>query len=341
MAPKSLESLQSTWRTLYSSTLPNLARAKDPAQPKWPVVLDHCFARIILDNTVGKSATSDRADTQWDKVIGKPAVKNMSEDQLIDAIELGEKIRTGEVDLVELDEASLKARGKNSKVKTKMDGKRKAENTKSDTTRSPKKRKHDDGKTQSTLSFSQSQDAKRQTQPQSDDEHEPRQLPSPAPESDSNGNKKETAEEERKFPKNPTPEFFRATLKRIKESDITPFRKRLYTILLSVPRGEYTTYAAMATYLNSAARAVGNGMRNNPFAPDVPCHRVLASDGTIGGFMGSWTKKGETQDDNIRRKIDMLKEEGVRFDSAGKVKGPVWKGFKDLDAFEKELGEVK
>jgi len=81
-------------------------------------------------------------------------------------------------------------------------------------------------------------------------------------------------------------------------------------------------------------------MRNNSFAPDVPCHRVLASDRTIGGFMGSWTRKGEKVNDRITRKIGMLKEEGVRFDSVGRVKGPIWRGFKDLKAFEVELGEI-
>ena len=48
-------------------------------------------------------------------------------------------------------------------------------------------------------------------------------------------------------------------------------------------------------------------MRNNPYAPDVPCHRVVASDGTIGGF------KGKTAGKTIQEKIALLRSEGVRY----------------------------
>lgn len=69
---------------------------------------------------------------------------------------------------------------------------------------------------------------------------------------------------------------------------LTPFRRRVYRTLLSVPAGRWTTYAAMAAHLKSSARAVGNAMRTNPFAPEVPCHRVLAADRTLGGYKGEW-----------------------------------------------------
>lgn len=55
---------------------------------------------------------------------------------------------------------------------------------------------------------------------------------------------------------------------------------------------------AMAIGLPKAYRAVGNALNKNPFAPKVPCHRVIRSDGTIGGF-ASGTKK----------KIELLKRE--------------------------------
>lgn len=77
-------------------------------------------------------------------------------------------------------------------------------------------------------------------------------------------------------------------------------------------------------------------MRNNPFAPTVPCHRVLASDGTLGGFFGDWGVEGKYGNE----KIGLLKGEGVNFSSAGKVKGMVWSGFWDLGDFEKEFGKV-
>ena len=73
----------------------------------------------------------------------------------------------------------------------------------------------------------------------------------------------------------------------------------------------------------SCARAVGNAMKNNPFAPEVPCHRVLASDGSLGGFKGSWGEEGTY----ASLKHQLLAEEGVKFDSRGRVKGPVFREF--------------
>ncbi|KAI3399153.1 hypothetical protein diail_7732, partial [Diaporthe ilicicola] len=77
----SLEDLREQWNHLYRIRLPSLAKAKDTAQPKWPVQLDHCFARIILDNAVGK-------DLPWNQVLKSPAYKHMSRDQLETAIAL-------------------------------------------------------------------------------------------------------------------------------------------------------------------------------------------------------------------------------------------------------------
>lgn len=71
---------------------------------------------------------------------------------------------------------------------------------------------------------------------------------------------------------------------------------------------------------------MGNAIRNNPFAPHVPCHRILATGGGIGGFHGSWGRKGEDGlNDDAKR--GLLRGEGVRFDGRGKVVGGVWRGF--------------
>lgn len=104
----SLETLRERWTQLYRVRLPSLAKARDPAQTKWPVQLDHCFARIILDAVVGK-------DKPWTQALKSPAYKNMDKQQLEDAIALGEKLAAGEEDLVALDETSLALRGKMSK----------------------------------------------------------------------------------------------------------------------------------------------------------------------------------------------------------------------------------
>lgn len=114
---------------------------------------------------------------------------------------------------------------------------------------------------------------------------------------------------------------------------LTPYRRRVYRVLLSVPEGRWTTYSAMATYLNSSARAVGNAMRTNPFAPEVPCHRVLAADRSLGGYKGEWKVSKHITNGSFRdEKRTRLKGEGVFFDRDGKVGGNCFKEFRDLGA---------
>lgn len=89
----------------------------------------------------------------------------------------------------------------------------------------------------------------------------------------------------------------------------------------------------MATYLNSSARAVGNAMRTNPFAPEVPCHRVLAADRSLGGYKGEWKVSKHIASGSFGdEKRTRLKEEGVFFDADGKVGGVCFKEFRDLGA---------
>ncbi len=84
------------------------------------------------------------------------------------------------------------------------------------------------------------------------------------------------------------------------------FAEKVYDVLRDVPSGRVTTYKKIAQRLGTKAyQAVGTALANNPYAPQVPCHRVVASDGSIGGFMGQ--KVGKT----IDKKIKMLKSEGV------------------------------
>ena len=83
------------------------------------------------------------------------------------------------------------------------------------------------------------------------------------------------------------------------------FSEKCYALLKKVPRGKLTTYKEIAKALKSRAyRVVGRAMKNNPYAPDVPCHRVICSDGRIGGYMGKKRK-------NILEKINLLESEGV------------------------------
>ncbi len=88
---------------------------------------------------------------------------------------------------------------------------------------------------------------------------------------------------------------------------MTSLQQRTYELLKHVPAGRVTTYKALADALGTKAyRAIGQFMRTNPDAPNTPCHRVVASDGSIGGFMGA------SNGTAIQKKIQMLKNEGVK-----------------------------
>ena len=82
----------------------------------------------------------------------------------------------------------------------------------------------------------------------------------------------------------------------------TPFEERVYRVVRRIPKGNTRTYRWVAEQLGdpSLARAVGNALNRNPYAPQVPCHRVIKSDGTLGGF--AWGPK---------KKRRMLQDEGV------------------------------
>lgn len=76
-------------------------------------------------------------------------------------------------------------------------------------------------------------------------------------------------------------------LRVLASTEITEFQRKVYLELLNVPCGETISYKQLADRIGCrSAQAVGQALKRNPFAPDVPCHRVIASDGSIGGFSG-------------------------------------------------------
>jgi len=85
------------------------------------------------------------------------------------------------------------------------------------------------------------------------------------------------------------------------------FTDKIYNLLKQVPAGRVTTYKYLARAANSRAyRAVGQVLKNNPNAPIVACHRVINSNGEIGGFMGSLNKQ------SVAKKIKLLQKEGIK-----------------------------
>ena len=93
------EALRSRWRRLVDDALPEAARSR----PDWPVSLDHCFARILLDNACGRP---------WREVVPPPAWRRMPAPILERAVRLGEDVLQGDADLTDLNRRSLALRGK-------------------------------------------------------------------------------------------------------------------------------------------------------------------------------------------------------------------------------------
>ncbi|WP_345977516.1 MGMT family protein [Sulfurimonas sp. HSL3-7] len=90
----------------------------------------------------------------------------------------------------------------------------------------------------------------------------------------------------------------------------TPFQNEVYKAIEKIPKGRVTTYGAIACYLNTnAIRAVGTAVGKNPYAPKVPCHRVVLANGSIGSYSG---------EGGVERKIELLRQEGVAVEK-GKI----------------------
>lgn len=279
------EKLQEQWNYLYKEYLPTLAKARDEAQTRWPVMFDHCFARIVLDNSIG-------IDKPWTKVLPSPAYKHMSETQLRAAIALAERIAAGTANLVELDERSLQLRGKRGKKRRKG---------------------QDDGTTATatatataittTTTTNEVQSANTSSPPPPQKKKQKKyetvssyflQLPS-SPSSSPSSNLAKTANAEdgehaepgitsgttTGTEKNEADVIMSSVqVQRIEDSNMTAFKKQILKMLMQIPRGRYSTYGAMSDHLSTVsskktcARAVGSAIKNNPFAPEV-CVNVM------------------------------------------------------------------
>ena len=94
----------------------------------------------------------------------------------------------------------------------------------------------------------------------------------------------------------------------------TEFEQRVYDQVSRVPEGKVVTYAEIGRVLGcGSAQAIGQALKRNPFAPEVPCHRVIKSDLTIGGYTG------KTDGANLEKKLNLLREEGVCFSDEGQL----------------------
>ena len=92
----------------------------------------------------------------------------------------------------------------------------------------------------------------------------------------------------------------------IRQGKLSPamsFAQKVWAITARIPRGKVVTYADIAKSLKSTGyRAVGQALHRNPYAPGVPCHRVVGSDGQLTGYAHGLPKKRK-----------MLEDEGISF----------------------------
>jgi methylated-DNA-[protein]-cysteine S-methyltransferase len=123
-------------------------------------------------------------------------------------------------------------------------------------------------------------------------------------------------------------------------SDVPPFHRRVYELARSIPAGRTMTYGEVAQRLGvpGAARAVGQALRRNPCAVVVPCHRVLAAGGQVGGF----TAVGGTV-----TKLRLLAAEGVElggrqplFSGRGRFQFDPARAVRHLRRADAELGRL-
>ncbi len=91
----------------------------------------------------------------------------------------------------------------------------------------------------------------------------------------------------------------------IKKLKGTEFQKKVWSAISKIPRGKTITYKDLAKQIGRplAVRAVGNAVGANPLPVTIPCHRVIKSDGTLGGYSG----RG-----GIKTKQALLFKEGIR-----------------------------
>ena len=82
----------------------------------------------------------------------------------------------------------------------------------------------------------------------------------------------------------------------------TKFQIKVWKYLLTIKKGSVLTYSDVAKGINKpkAVRAVANAIGKNPYAPKIPCHRVIRSDGSLGGYSG----RG-----GIKKKLRLLRSE--------------------------------
>lgn len=93
--------------------------------------------------------------------------------------------------------------------------------------------------------------------------------------------------------------------------NLTDFQKSVLKMVKKIPRGQVVTYQEVARAVGrpKAGRAVGNALKKNPRLIKIPCHRVIKSNGQVGGYVAG-----------VPKKVKLLKKEGVMFENLKIIK---------------------
>lgn len=99
-----------------------------------------------------------------------------------------------------------------------------------------------------------------------------------------------------------------------KTAEVTEFQEKVYQKVSEIPKGMVTTYKILGEQIGcKSSQAIGQALKKNPYAPEVPCHRVISSNLKIGGYFGM------TEGVKISEKIELLKREGVKFNEDNSI----------------------
>ncbi|KIK82093.1 hypothetical protein PAXRUDRAFT_728970 [Paxillus rubicundulus Ve08.2h10] len=138
----------------------------------------------------------------------------------------------------------------------------------------------------------------------------------------------------------PVDDTARAKFRTTNGKKVTQHQWAVYDFARTIPCGRVTTYKDLCLALGQGSpRSVGSALRKNPFAPFVPCHRIIASNLYIGGFYGEWgtgdNAKVKVEGDGgkntgrqCRKKMEMLAMESVGFTGDGCLvdESLIWRG---------------
>lgn len=105
----------------------------------------------------------------------------------------------------------------------------------------------------------------------------------------------------------------------VKAGGPTLFQERVFAAVSQIPKGQVSTYGAIAKAINcGSSRAIGQALHRCPYGEEIPCHRVISADLTLGGYADNLAPE-------LARKRRLLEKEGVTFDEQGRVTSAVAK----------------